>query len=214
MQKAAGARLSGPIVFAPGSSDDMARLVSALLTPRGLVAFWFFFAAAFVVMLWLVSPGRTLQDALTAELLQRHLAGGYQLRNPPLYEWLLWAVQRLTGPGPLSYLVLRYGLIAAAGVLFYAAARRVFSSVWCLCSCPGSWWWRCSSSAVAGSPHLRSAPRFLRLLKDKAVNPTREEIAIDWRTPVIGARRRSLWYLLRGDDVEATCRKLAVTGVQ
>jgi hypothetical protein len=29
-------------------------------------------------MLWLVSPGRALQDALTAELLQRHLAGGYQ----------------------------------------------------------------------------------------------------------------------------------------
>jgi len=124
MQKATGARLSGPFFFATGSSDDMARLVSALLTPRGLVTFWLVFAAAFILMLWLVSPGRTLQDALTAELLQRHLAGGYQLRNPPLYEWLLWGVQRLTGPGPLSYLVLRYGLIAAAGLLFYAAALR------------------------------------------------------------------------------------------
>jgi len=124
MQKAAGARLSGPIFFATGSSDDMASLIRALLTPRGLVTFWLVFAAAFILMLCLVSPGRTLQDALTAELLQRHLAGGYQLRNPPLYEWLLWAVQRLTGPGPLSYLVLRYGLIAAAGILFYAAVLR------------------------------------------------------------------------------------------
>jgi hypothetical protein len=53
-------------------------------------------------MLWAVSPGRTLQDALAAELLQGHLAGGYQLRNAPLYEWLLWAVQQLAGPGPLS----------------------------------------------------------------------------------------------------------------
>jgi hypothetical protein len=106
----------------------MPRLVSALLTPRGLVAFWLVFAAAFILTLWLVSPGRTLQDALTAELLQRHLAGGYQLRNPPLYEWLLWGVQRLTGPGPLSYLVLRYGLIAAAGILFYAAALRTVAS--------------------------------------------------------------------------------------
>jgi hypothetical protein len=50
----------------------------------------------------------------------------------------------------------------------------------------------------------RGVTRFLRLLKDKAVNPMREEIAIDRRTPVIGARRRSLWSLLRGDDFEAT----------
>jgi len=49
-------------------------------------------------MLWAVSPARTLQDALAAELLQGHLAVGYQLRNPPLYEWLLWTVQQLVGP--------------------------------------------------------------------------------------------------------------------
>jgi 4-amino-4-deoxy-L-arabinose transferase-like glycosyltransferase len=71
-----------------------------------------------------VSPGRTLQDALAAELLQGHLAGGYQLRNPPLYEWLLWAVQQLVGPGPLSYLILRYALIATTGILFYVALLR------------------------------------------------------------------------------------------
>ncbi len=59
----------------------------------------------------------------------------------------------------------------------------------------------------------RGVTRFLRLLKDKAVNIKREEIAIDWPTPLIGAKRRSLWYLLRGDDVEATCRKLAAKGV-
>jgi hypothetical protein len=34
------------------------------------------------------------------------------------------AAQRLTGSGPLSYLVPRYGLIAAPGILFYAAALR------------------------------------------------------------------------------------------
>jgi hypothetical protein len=79
-------------------------------------------------MLWAVSPGRTLQDALTAELLQGHLAGGYQLRNPPLYEWLLWGIQQLVGPGQLSYLVLRYALIAATGLLFYAALLRTVPS--------------------------------------------------------------------------------------
>ena len=68
--------------------------------------------------------GRTLQDAIEAELLQGHLAGGYQLKNPPLYEWLLWTVQLVLGPGPLSYLVLRYALIAATGILFYLALLR------------------------------------------------------------------------------------------
>jgi 4-amino-4-deoxy-L-arabinose transferase-like glycosyltransferase len=48
--------------------------------------------------------------------------------NPPLYEWLLWTVQQFLGPGPLSFLVLRYALIAATGTLFYAALRRTVAS--------------------------------------------------------------------------------------
>jgi hypothetical protein len=82
----------------------MPRLVDALLTTHGVVAFWAVSAAAFVLMLSAVSPGSTLQDALTAELLQGHLAGGYQLRNPPLYEWLLWTCSRCLArdPSPTS----------------------------------------------------------------------------------------------------------------
>jgi hypothetical protein len=106
----------------------MPKLVREILTARGVAAFWLVWCAAFVVMLWAVAPGRTLQDALAAELLQGHLAGGYQLRNPPLYEWLLWAVQQIFGAGALSYLVLRYALIAATGLLFYLALRRTLAS--------------------------------------------------------------------------------------
>jgi hypothetical protein len=102
----------------------MAKLASAMLITRGVVAFWLLWSSAFVLMLWAASPGRTLQDALAAELLQGHLAGGYQLRNPPLYEWLLWGVQQVFGPGPLSHLVPRYSLIAATGILFYFALLR------------------------------------------------------------------------------------------
>jgi hypothetical protein len=57
----------------------MPKLAGAALTVRGVVAFWLLWCSAFVLMLWVLSPGRTLQDALTAELLQGHLAGGYQL---------------------------------------------------------------------------------------------------------------------------------------
>ena len=106
----------------------MTKLAGQMLTTRGVAAFWLLWSLAFVLMLWAVSPGRTLQDALAAELLQGHLAGGYQLRNPPLYEWLLWGVQQLVGPGPLSYLILRYALIAATGILFYVALLRTVAS--------------------------------------------------------------------------------------
>jgi hypothetical protein len=95
---------------------------------RGVVTFWLLWCLAFVLMLWTVSPGRTLQDALSSELLQGHLAGGYQLRNPPLYEWLLWGVQQTIGPGPLSYLILRYSLVGFTGILFYLALLRTIAS--------------------------------------------------------------------------------------
>ncbi len=107
----------------------MKKPAGAMLTTGGVVAFWLLWSAAFVLMLWAVSPGRTLQDALAAELLQGHLSGGYQLRNPPLYEWLLWGVQQLAGPGPLSYLILRYCLIAATGILFYVALLRTAANL-------------------------------------------------------------------------------------
>jgi hypothetical protein len=106
----------------------MKKLAGQMLTTRGVATFWLLWSLAFVLMLWAVSPGRTLQDALAAELLQNHLAGGYQLRNPPLYEWLLWMVQQLFGPGPLYYLILRYSLIATTGILFYAALLRTVAS--------------------------------------------------------------------------------------
>jgi hypothetical protein len=64
----------------------MTKLAGQMLTTCRVAAFWLLWCLAFVLMLWAVSPGRTLQDALAAELLQNHLAGGYQLRNPPLYE--------------------------------------------------------------------------------------------------------------------------------
>ena len=106
----------------------MTKLAGQMLTTRGVAAFWLLWSLAFVLMLWAVSPGRTLQDALAAELLQGHLAGGYQLRNPPLYEWLLWGVQQVVGPGPLSYLILRYALIATTGILFTVALLRTVAS--------------------------------------------------------------------------------------
>jgi 4-amino-4-deoxy-L-arabinose transferase-like glycosyltransferase len=76
-------------------------------------------------MILLVSQGATSQDAQEAEVLQGHLAAGYQLRNPPLYTWLLWSAQQVVGSGLSSYLIVRYGLISAIGVLYYFAVLRL-----------------------------------------------------------------------------------------
>jgi len=52
----------------------MLKLAGKGLTARGVAAFWVLWSLAFVLMLWAVSPGRTLQEALAAELLRGHLA--------------------------------------------------------------------------------------------------------------------------------------------
>ena len=40
-----------------------------------------------------------------------------------------------------------------------------------------------------------------------------EEVAVDWPKPLIGAQRRSVWHLLRGDNIEAICRRVAAKGM-
>jgi hypothetical protein len=40
-----------------------------------------------------------------------------------------------------------------------------------------------------------------------------EEVAVDWPKPLIGAQRRSVWHLLRGDNIDAICRRVAAKGM-
>jgi len=51
---------------------------------------------------------------------------GYVPKQPPLYEWLLWLVQHLTGPTLPSFLILKYGLLTATFAFLYLAAKRIF----------------------------------------------------------------------------------------
>jgi 4-amino-4-deoxy-L-arabinose transferase-like glycosyltransferase len=47
--------------------------------------------------------------------------------QPPLYEWMLWSVQRATGPTLPSFLILKYGLLTATFALRYLVAKRLFA---------------------------------------------------------------------------------------
>ncbi|MDD7910722.1 glycosyltransferase family 39 protein [Pseudovibrio exalbescens] len=63
-------------------------------------------------------------DDMFENVLVQELHAGYMLRQPPLYEWLLYLIQQLVGPTIWSFQILKYGLVCLAGVFFYALARR------------------------------------------------------------------------------------------
>ena len=66
------------------------------------------------------------QDDVTSNILTQTLQLGYVPRQPPLYEWLLWLVQLLTGPTLPSFLIIKYGLLTATLAFLYLAATRMF----------------------------------------------------------------------------------------
>lgn len=67
-----------------------------------------------------------VDDAIEGVFTQS-LAPGYDARQPPLYTWLLWLVQRVTGPSLVSFLILKYGLLSATFLLYYRIAERLFN---------------------------------------------------------------------------------------
>jgi hypothetical protein len=62
-------------------------------------------------------------------------------------------------------------------------------------------------------PANPSPARFLKLLGVAASAGDAEDIEVEWRKPLVGAQRRSVWHVLRGENVEAACRKVAAKGV-
>ena len=67
------------------------------------------------------------QDDVTSNVLAQTLEPGYVLKQPPLYEWMLWSVQRVTGPTLPSFLILKYGLLTATFAFLYLVAKRLFA---------------------------------------------------------------------------------------
>ena len=71
-----------------------------------------------------------------------------------------------------------------------------------------------SRGAPALSPPANPSPaRFLKLLGVAANAGDAEDIEVDWRKPLIGAQRQSVWHMLRGETIDAACRKVAAKGM-
>ena len=60
-------------------------------------------------------------------VLVQTLEPGYIVRQPPLYEWLLWCAQQVFGPSIQAALFVKYGLISLAALFLFLIARKAIS---------------------------------------------------------------------------------------
>lgn len=73
-----------------------------------------------------LSSALTADDAREAVLAQS-LQWGYQARQPPFYNWLVWGGFRLIGPGILALTLVKYVTLGLAFWLVYLTARRILT---------------------------------------------------------------------------------------
>jgi hypothetical protein len=73
----------------------------------------------------LIASGNLGEDDPLDAILTQTLALGYLPGQPPLYDWALWLIERVAGPGALPFQLLKYGLLTATCGFIFLSARRV-----------------------------------------------------------------------------------------
>lgn len=107
-----------------GSKID--KLVSHLSSVRGVLAFFGVYGIAHAIITVLPGPSLALDD-VKLNVLTQSLQLGYLPENPPLFEWLLTTVQVLSGPTQISFLLLKYFLLAVTGAMIFLTARKTLN---------------------------------------------------------------------------------------
>ena len=105
------------------SSLSSSRPVPFYATPFGVWAVVAAWGLAHVLLRALWTPVLGTDD-MFENIFVQELSAGYILRQPPLYEWLLWGVQQVTGPVIWSFLLLKYGLTSVSALFLFLIARR------------------------------------------------------------------------------------------
>ncbi|MGD9667852.1 MAG: glycosyltransferase family 39 protein [Hyphomicrobiaceae bacterium] len=73
------------------------------------------------------------EDDTLEQILVQELRAGYNPRQPPLYDWVLYAVQQVTGPSLVSFLAIKYAALTATVVFLYLSAYRILKDrIWAL----------------------------------------------------------------------------------
>jgi len=73
----------------------------------------------------LIASGNLGEDDPLDAILTQTLALGYLPDHRPLYDWVLWLLEQVTGPGALRFQLLKYGLLTGTCGFIFLAARRV-----------------------------------------------------------------------------------------
>lgn len=95
-----------------------------LVPPASLWGPWL---VLYLVLLGVVLYGLPGGRSDDAEIMQhtQAWAWGYRLRNPPLFEWLSWAVMQVAGPGVGVVMGLRLACLVAMLGLIYRLGRQM-----------------------------------------------------------------------------------------
>jgi hypothetical protein len=73
----------------------------------------------------LIASGNLGEDDPFDAILTQTLSLGYLPDQPPLYDWALWLLERVTGHGVLHFQLLKYALLTATCAFIFLSARRV-----------------------------------------------------------------------------------------
>ncbi len=92
--------------------------VSGVILAAGL------YSAIHIAIRLIASLNLGEDDPLDA-ILSQTLRLGYLPEQPPLYNWAIWALGEVIGPGALRFQLLKYGLLTLTCVFIFLAARRV-----------------------------------------------------------------------------------------
>lgn len=117
---------------APGSSpavagfwtQALAATARVVTAPRGFHLLTLAVIAAQFALRTFLFPGIGGDDGEQLVFAQ-FLAGGYQLRNPPLYTWLVIAAQSVVGPSVVATLIVKFALLWLIYALLWQAARMM-----------------------------------------------------------------------------------------
>jgi len=104
----------------PNAAPEKTPLYATPLGVWAIVALW---GLSHLLLRGLNTPVLGTDDMFENVLVQT-LEPGYMLRQPPLYEWLLWSAQQVFGPTIFAALVLKYGLISLAATFLFLIARK------------------------------------------------------------------------------------------
>lgn len=94
--------------------------------PQGVAIVIGVYCLLFLFITGVLSSSFNIDDEIAAYSTQA-LYLNYSSRNPPLYYWILYGLQRIVDPTPFSFAIVRYTLLFLFGWIAYLIARRTIA---------------------------------------------------------------------------------------